>query len=385
MSAPSKSNIPTPMTASQSKDWMKVVTLELNTGTDDETEVVVVNQGERKRRKQVRLAEQERQHREREEAECKAKEEAKRKAAEERRVREEAARARMAAERVWAESEAEQAQIEAEQKRVAKEEAAKKRAAEVAAKQQELVTDTSKKRVREEAGPSGSREAEAGGTRACCVHCAKARAKCERSGGKRQRVCNRCTGLKEKCEWSEVGGTRVGKGKGKEPEKPVIALPRSGKKCKRTKKAAAKDNNDNNEIKEVAGPSKGKGKERVRSGSGDNNQIVQGLDQLVVAVEKLTKGVRIMTAAHKSVAQSVYCTGVITEQILHKYKLFLALESKGEEWESEEEVNRVEVEAEVEELGCKMVEAGDPGLPKKKESVQKGPAIDDSGEGFDGK
>ena len=101
-----------------------------------------------------------------------------------------------------------------------------------------------------------------------------------------------------------------------------------------------------------------------------------------MVVEKLTEGVRIMTAVHKSVAQSVYCVGVITEQILHEYKLFLVLESEGEEWESKEEVDQVEVEAEVEELGCEMVEAGDPGLPKK-ESVQKGPVVDDSGEGFD--
>ena len=121
-----------------------------------------------------------------------------------------------------------------------------------------------------------------------CVCCAKARAKCDRSGRKRQRTCNRCTGLKEKCKWLEVGGTGVEKGKGKESEKLVIVSPCGGEKRKRTKKAAAKDNdndNDNdNEIKEVAGPSKGKGKERARSGSGsgDNNWIVQSLDQLVV-------------------------------------------------------------------------------------------------------
>ena len=70
----------------------------------------------------------------------------------------------MVAERVQAESKAEQAWIKVEQKRVAEEEATKKRAAEVAAKQQESATDMSKKRVREEARPSGSGEAEAGGT-----------------------------------------------------------------------------------------------------------------------------------------------------------------------------------------------------------------------------
>ncbi|KIM61752.1 hypothetical protein SCLCIDRAFT_25559 [Scleroderma citrinum Foug A] len=172
-----------------------------------------------------------------------------------------------------------------------------------------------------------------------------ARAKCKRSGGKRQHACGRCAGLKEKCKWPEVEGTRVGKGKGKELEKPVIASTHGGGKHKWMKKVAAKDNNNNNKIEEVAGPSKGKGKERVRSGSGDKNWIVQGLDQLVVAIEKLTEGVRIMTVVHKLVVQSVYCAGVITEQILHEDKLFLMPESEGEEWESEEEVDWAEVEA----------------------------------------
>ena len=89
MSAPSKSNTPTPATTTQSKDWMKAVTPELNTRMDDKTEVVVVKQGKRKRHKQARLAEQEwehweqeeREHKEREEAERKAKEEAERQAA----------------------------------------------------------------------------------------------------------------------------------------------------------------------------------------------------------------------------------------------------------------------------------------------------------------
>ena len=44
MSAPSKSNTPTPVTASQSKDWMKAATPELNAGMDDKTEVVMAKQ-----------------------------------------------------------------------------------------------------------------------------------------------------------------------------------------------------------------------------------------------------------------------------------------------------------------------------------------------------
>ena len=81
----------------------------------------------------------------------------------------------------------------------------------------------------------------------------KARAKCKRSGGKCQYACGRCAGLMEKCKWPEVGGTRVGKGKGKELEKPVIASPHGGEKHKWMKKVAAKDNNNNNKIEEVAG------------------------------------------------------------------------------------------------------------------------------------
>ena len=82
----------------------------------------------------------------------------------------------------------------------------------------------------------------------------KARAKCKRSGGKHQCTCDRCVGLKEKCKWLKVGGTRVGKGKGKEPEKPVVASPCGGEKHKRTKKAVAKDNDDDIEVEEVTGP-----------------------------------------------------------------------------------------------------------------------------------
>ena len=59
------------------------------------------------------------------------------------------------------------------------------------------------------------------------------------------------------------------------------------------------------------------------------------------------------------------------------------LESEGEEWDSDEEVDLEKVEAEMEDLQHKMVEAGDLGLPKKKKPVpQKTPVINNSGEGF---
>ncbi|KIM50167.1 hypothetical protein SCLCIDRAFT_34587 [Scleroderma citrinum Foug A] len=54
MSAPSKSNTPTPATANQSKGWTKAATPELNARTDDETKVVMAKQGEQKQHKQAR-------------------------------------------------------------------------------------------------------------------------------------------------------------------------------------------------------------------------------------------------------------------------------------------------------------------------------------------
>jgi len=63
------------------------------------------------------------------------------------------------------------------------------------------------------------------------MHCAKHHVVCECNLEKpKQRVCMKCTGLKEKCEWLEVGGPSlvVDKGKGKEKEKEVATSLQGG-------------------------------------------------------------------------------------------------------------------------------------------------------------
>jgi len=86
----------------------------------------------------------------------------------------------------------------------------------------------------------------------------KHKAKCEQDPEKpKQRVYMKCTGLKEWCEWPEVGGPGpvVDKAKGKVKEKEVVMSPQGGEKHKKKKKTVAKvADNDNNIIK-VLGPS----------------------------------------------------------------------------------------------------------------------------------
>jgi len=57
------------------------------------------------------------------------------------------------------------------------------------------------------------------------VRCTKHCTVCERDPEKpKQRACMKCAGLKEKCEWPEVGGPGpvVDKGKCKEKEKEAV-------------------------------------------------------------------------------------------------------------------------------------------------------------------
>ena len=59
----------------------------------------------------------------------------------------------------------------------------------------------------------------------CCV---KHRAVCEQDPERpKQRACMKCAGLKEKCEWPEVGepGPVVDKGKGKVKEQGMATSP----------------------------------------------------------------------------------------------------------------------------------------------------------------
>jgi len=136
MSAIAKSTSPVAPVATESRDWMKASTPELQSGSEDESDVLDAKAKECRCRKQVKREEKQR----REEAERRACEEAEVRAHEEaeQKAREEAER---------------QAREQAEKDRVE----VQWRAAEVAARQRALAQEASKKRAREEpeAGPSG--------------------------------------------------------------------------------------------------------------------------------------------------------------------------------------------------------------------------------------
>jgi len=142
MSATAKSTSPVAPVATESRDWTKVSTPELQSGSEDESDVLDAKAKEHHRRKQVKREERQR----REEAE--------------RRVRKEA-EARACEEAEHAKAEVEQkAREQVEHEQAEKDRAeVQRRAAEVAARQRALAQEASKKRAREEpeAGPSGDR------------------------------------------------------------------------------------------------------------------------------------------------------------------------------------------------------------------------------------
>ena len=87
----------------------------------------------------------------------------------------------------------------------------------------------------------------------------------------------KCVGLKERCEWPEVGGLGpvVDKGKGK----AVVMSPRGGEKRKKKKTVAKVVINDDDIVK-VPGPS------GQRSGF-DPGLFLEWLDRLTGAIEEM--------------------------------------------------------------------------------------------------
>ena len=145
MSATAKSTSPVAPVATESRDWTKASTPELQSGSEDESDVLDAKVKERRRRKQVKREERQL----REEAERQAREEAK-------------ARACKEVERAKAEAE-QKAREQAEREQAEKDRAeVQRRAAEVAARQRALAQEVSKKQAREEpeAGLSGDRSDE---------------------------------------------------------------------------------------------------------------------------------------------------------------------------------------------------------------------------------
>jgi len=145
MSNIAKSTSPVAPVTTESKDWTKASTPELQSGSEDESDVLDAKAKERRRHKQVKREEKQR----REEAERRAREEA------EARAHEEAERAKAEVEQKAREEVECQAREQAEKDRAE----VQRRAAEVAARQKALAQEASKKRAREEpeAGPSGDR------------------------------------------------------------------------------------------------------------------------------------------------------------------------------------------------------------------------------------
>jgi len=152
----------------------------------------------------------------------------------------------------------------------------------------------------------------------------------------------KCTRLKERCEWPEVGGPGpvVDKGKGKAKE--VATSPRGGEKQKKKKMVAKVVDDD--EIVKVLGPS-GKW-------SGFNpDPFLERLDRLTGAVEEMTGQMRWVTDATHSVARGNEWLMAGLETFLKECHFFMAPWDEDEESEdSEAEVDPEEVEQEVQGL-----------------------------------
>jgi len=154
----------------------------------------------------------------------------------------------------------------------------------------------------------------------------------------------KCAGLKERCEWPEVGGLGpvVDKGKGKAKEKEVATSPRGGEKRKK-KKTVAKVVDDD-EIVEVPGPS-------GKWSRFDPNLFLEWLDRLTGAIEEMTGQMRQVVDATRSVARGNERLMASLETFLEECHFFTAPWDEDEEWEdSEAEIDLEEVEQEVQGL-----------------------------------
>ena len=160
---------------------------------------------------------------------------------------------------------------------------------------------------------------------------------CERDPEKpKQRACM-------KCKWLKVGGPGpvVDKGKGKAKEKEAAMSPRGGEKRKK-KKTMMKVANDDDEIVEVAGPS--------RSRSGFNAGLfLERMDRLTAAVEAMTRQMAQIVDSMQSVSRSNDRLSAGLETFFEECRFFTSEFVVSEE-ESEEEVDPEEIDQELGEL-----------------------------------
>ena len=167
----------------------------------------------------------------------------------------------------------------------------------------------------------------------------------------------KCAGLKEKCEWPEVGepGPVVDKGKGKAKEKEVATSPRGGEKQK--KKKLAKVVNDNDEVVEVAGPSGSRS-------SFNTGPFLERMDRLTAAVEAMTGQMARIADSTRSMSRSNDRLSAGLKTFLEECRFFTAPWDEDEESEdSEAEVDPEEVEQEVQGLQEEQ-ENPDSGVPE---------------------
>jgi len=158
----------------------------------------------------------------------------------------------------------------------------------------------------------------------------------------KQHTCMKCTGLKERCEWLEVGGPGpvVDKGKGKAKE--VATLPRGGEKWKKKKTVAKVDDDDG--IIEVPGPS-------GQQSRFDPGLFLERLDRLTRAIEEMTGQMHRVADATRSVVRGNERLTAGLEMFLEECHFFTAPWDKDKESEdSEVEVDLEEVKQEVQGL-----------------------------------
>jgi len=156
----------------------------------------------------------------------------------------------------------------------------------------------------------------------------------------------KCAGLKERCEWPEVGNARSGSGgdkaKGKTKEKEVATSPRGGEKRKK-KKTVAKVVDDD-EIVEMLGPS-------GKWSGFDPGPFLERLDRLTGAVEEMTGQMRRVADATRLVARGNERLTAGLETFLEECRFFTAPWDEDKESEdSGAEVDPEEVEQEVQGL-----------------------------------
>jgi len=155
----------------------------------------------------------------------------------------------------------------------------------------------------------------------------------------------KCAGLKERCEWPEMGGPGpvVDKGKGKVKENEVVTSPQGGEKRKK-KKTMAKVVIDDDEVVEVAGPSGSRS-------SFNTGPFLERMDRLTAAVEAMTGQMAWIADSTRSVSWSNNHLSAGLETFLEECRFFMAPWDEDKESEdSEVEVDPEEVEQEVQGL-----------------------------------